>query len=78
MDKTRPDRPSGGTFEVYKDEANEWRWRFKATNGRIIADSAEGYVGKDDCLAGIHLMFKSLANYGMGMVSQLAGEVVGQ
>jgi uncharacterized protein YegP (UPF0339 family) len=30
-------------FEVYSDSKGEWRWRFKADNGRIIADSAEGY-----------------------------------
>lgn len=29
--------------EVYEDGAGEWRWRLISTNGRIIADSAEGY-----------------------------------
>ena len=43
-------------FEVYKDEAGEWRWRFIASNGRIIADSGEGYINKTDCLHGIELM----------------------
>lgn len=27
----------------YLDEENLWRWRLKAPNGRIIADSAESY-----------------------------------
>lgn len=31
-------------FEVYRDRSSEHRWRFKAGNGEIMADSAEGYV----------------------------------
>jgi uncharacterized protein YegP (UPF0339 family) len=33
-------------FERYKDGSNMWRWRFRATNGKIMADSAEGYASK--------------------------------
>ncbi|MFB6271145.1 MAG: YegP family protein [Halobacterium sp.] len=33
-------------FEVYEDAAGEWRWRFVAANGRIVADSGEGYASK--------------------------------
>ena len=29
--------------ELYKDVAGEWRWRLVAANGKIIADSGEGY-----------------------------------
>jgi uncharacterized protein YegP (UPF0339 family) len=32
--------------EVYQDKAGEWRWRRKARNGEIIADSNEGYDSK--------------------------------
>lgn len=28
---------------VYEDEAGEYRWSLVAKNGKIIADSAEGY-----------------------------------
>lgn len=31
-------------FEIYQDKAGEWRWRYRARNGRIMADSAEGYA----------------------------------
>ena len=31
------------TFEVYKDQRGEWRWRLRAKNGKKIADSGEGY-----------------------------------
>lgn len=30
-------------IEVYQDTKGEWRWRAKAGNGRIVADSGEGY-----------------------------------
>lgn len=32
--------------EIYQDAAGEWRWRRKAANGEIIADSSEGYNSK--------------------------------
>jgi uncharacterized protein YegP (UPF0339 family) len=47
-------------FEVYQDKskAKEWRWRFQASNSKIIADSSEGYVNKRDCEHGIELVKK--------------------
>lgn len=30
-------------IQIYEDAAKEWRWRMVAGNGRIIADSGEGY-----------------------------------
>lgn len=35
------------TFEPYEDKAGEFRWRLIAPNGRIIADSAQGYEDED-------------------------------
>ena len=32
--------------ELYRDAANEYRWRIRARNGRIVADSGEGYKRK--------------------------------
>jgi len=43
-------------FEVYKDKKGEWRWRLRASNSKIIADSSEGYKDKKDCLHGIDLV----------------------
>ena len=37
------------TFTIYKDKAGEYRWRLKAANNKIIADSAEGYKNRSDC-----------------------------
>lgn len=33
-------------FDIYLDAAGEWRWRAVARNGRVVADSAEGYTQK--------------------------------
>lgn len=35
---------------LFQDEKSEWRWHIKALNGRIVADSAEGYRRRRDCL----------------------------
>lgn len=40
-------------FVMYIDTAGEYRWRLRAPNGEIIADSAEGYAGPYSCKAGI-------------------------
>jgi uncharacterized protein len=33
-------------FILYRDKHREWRWRLKAKNGRVLADSGEGYKRK--------------------------------
>jgi len=43
-------------FEVKQDAKGEWRWHLRASNGRIVADSGEGYKDKDECLAGIRIV----------------------
>jgi uncharacterized protein YegP (UPF0339 family) len=37
------------TYYYYKDARGEWRWNLKASNGRILADSGEGYKSEQDC-----------------------------
>lgn len=46
----------GPTYFLYQDAAGEWRWRLRAGNQRIIADSGEGYRDKQDCLHAITLV----------------------
>lgn len=43
-------------FELYRDVANQYRWRLVADNGRRIGDSGEGYVNHSDCLGAINLV----------------------
>ena len=43
-------------FHIYKDHKGEWRWRLKAANGKIVADSSEGYSSKQACQHGVDLV----------------------
>jgi len=44
------------TFKYYRDHAGKWRWRLRAPNGEIIADSGQGYHQLEDCFGGIDLV----------------------
>jgi uncharacterized protein YegP (UPF0339 family) len=48
-----------GTFELFRDRRNEYRWRLRSGNHRTIADSGEGYSKKSDCEHGIALVRKA-------------------
>lgn len=48
-------------FEVYQDNAGEFRFRLKATNGQKIAAS-EGYTTKASCLNGVESVKKNAAD----------------
>jgi uncharacterized protein YegP (UPF0339 family) len=48
-------------YVTYKDNQGLWRWYLLSANGRKIADSAESYNNKADCIAGINLV-KGSAN----------------
>lgn len=44
-------------YFVYRSTQNyQWYWRLYAANNKVIADSGEGYVNKQDCLNGIALV----------------------
>jgi uncharacterized protein YegP (UPF0339 family) len=49
-------------FQIYKDRKGEHRWRLRARNGEIIADSNEGYSSKATCKHGIDLVKEQAAN----------------
>jgi uncharacterized protein len=48
-------------FQIYKDRKGEYRWRLRARNGEIIADSNEGYSRKASCKHGIDLVREQAA-----------------
>ena len=55
---------------VYRDHKGEWRWRLRATNGRVIAASSEGYGrrhGAKRNLAAVAHALVSLARGGQGV-----------
>lgn len=51
--------PRKPTFELYQDNAGEWRWRLVATNGNIIADSGEGYDRKATARNGLESVMRN-------------------
>jgi uncharacterized protein YegP (UPF0339 family) len=53
LDETDTDPESGTRFELYRDEADQWRWRLVHRNGNIVADSGEGYARKAGAKNGI-------------------------
>lgn len=46
-------------FEIYKDDAKQWRWRLKAANGEIIGTSGEGYKNRKH----VRKMVESIINH---------------
>lgn len=52
MDMTEPDK----AFVIYKDVSGEWRWTLYARNSKKIADGAESYRNKADCIHGARLV----------------------
>jgi len=43
-------------FEVYKDNARLFRWRLRANNNTVIAESCEGYQNRSDCENDVNLV----------------------
>ncbi len=50
--------PVRSKFEKYLDASRQWRWRFRAENGEIVA-SGEAYVYEWDCDRAIAIMQSS-------------------
>ena len=46
-------------FDVYQDKRGEWRWRRRASNGKIVGAASEGYKARTDAEA-------NAARFGMG------------
>lgn len=51
-------------LDIYKDSRGEWRWRLRARNGKIVADSGEGYK----TTAGVRKAVRRLALVDWGWV----------
>jgi len=47
-------------FTVFTDKHNEFRWKFVAGNGSVIAKSSEGFKVKEDCVASLTLLQKDV------------------
>jgi uncharacterized protein YegP (UPF0339 family) len=49
-------------FEIFTDEAGHFRWRFKAKNNKIVADSGEGYTTKQNLKKGMKTFMDAIAS----------------
>lgn len=54
-------------WEFYEDKKKEWRWRQKASNGKIVAAASEGYKAKADAI-------KNAEHYGYNQKYNNAGK----
>jgi uncharacterized protein YegP (UPF0339 family) len=48
-------------YEVFPDKAGEWRWRLRAGNGEIVAQS-EGYSSKEHARDGVSTVATLIAD----------------
>lgn len=42
---------------IYRDDKGQWRWRARAQNNRVLADSAEGYGERQGVEHALELLF---------------------
>ena len=49
-------------LEKYQDRKKEYRWRIKSPNGRIMADSGEGYSTKGALTQALNVLFEWVFN----------------
>ena len=47
------DGGSDAAFELFEDDAGDWRWRLRHDNGNIIADGGQGYSSKQKTKQGL-------------------------
>ena len=50
--------PAEPKFEIYKDHAEKFRWRLRASNDEEIA-SGQGYESKESCKRGVESVKKN-------------------
>jgi uncharacterized protein YegP (UPF0339 family) len=64
--------PAG--FEVYEDNAGEWRWRLVHRNGNIVADGGEGYTRRNDANRAVDRVRERLDELDFEVYEDNAGE----
>ena len=47
-------------FEIFPDRSGKWRWRLRAANGRIVADSAQGYSTRTGARRAVYALARHL------------------
>ena len=60
---------SQARFELFRGKNDEWRWRLRHRNGRIVADGAQGYSSRQKAVEGM----RSVRRNGLGANTLLLG-----
>ncbi|MCQ4334974.1 DUF1508 domain-containing protein [Natronomonas sp. F2-12] len=60
-------------IEVYRDEANKWRWRLLHRNGNILAGSGEGYEARPDVRTAIDAILEDIGTREIEVYEDEAG-----
>ena len=45
-------------LQVYKDKSKEYRWRIVHKNGKVLADSGEGYARRRNCVNALRNLYQ--------------------
>jgi uncharacterized protein YegP (UPF0339 family) len=61
QEKKDKDKDAAAVFEVYKDSADEFRFRFKDAEGTLVATSGKGYKTKAECVKIVETIKKEAA-----------------
>ncbi|QKY19461.1 DUF1508 domain-containing protein [Halolamina sp. CBA1230] len=64
--------PTG--FELYRDDAGEWRWRLVHRNGNVLADGGEGYTRRRDARRAVDRIREGLDELMFETYEDSAGE----
>ena len=51
---------NGSKFQVYRDEKGFYRWRFRSSNEKVLADSSTGYSSRRECINAIRRLRREL------------------
>jgi amphi-Trp domain-containing protein len=58
-----PEKPRPlARFELFRDRAEEWRWRLRHRNGNVIATGGEGYTRKHNAVKGLRSVVRNAPN----------------
>ena len=66
-------------FEIYVQEDERWNWQLVHSNGNVMADGAEGYVNRVDCVSSLQQVRGYASNFEevpitLRQVDQVAGD----
>lgn len=66
--------PDPTAIEIYRDEANEWRWRLLHRNGNILAGSGEGYANRGGARRAIDRLREDIQEIDIEVYEDEAGD----